>query len=179
MLGVGDQVIIRHFNTFTVTLNLILGSTLFVYLAILWLLGIITFIGTGLASGVIWKVPGIFGFILGEVFVATRISTIKIPIAVIFIIAFLLGVGELIFLVITLIACVSGSSPVPCDSFDVLRLGLLVAGAVIYTLACFVLTGSMLSYNAGVRRKISLLSEERAAQELDEQEAQEADTGLF
>lgn len=170
MLSIGDKAGAERYANFASALFFGAGSLLFVYTAIFWLLGLIDFLGDAIVPGYIWKIPMLAGFIMGLVFVTTRNAGYKWPTMIIFVIALIAAVIETIILVFSALGCLNDTHPIPCSSFDVVFVFVLLAGAAISIVVCFVIVGALFSYQIAVRRKIIISADQLALEEYRAQE---------
>lgn len=170
MLSIGDKAGAERYANFAAALFIGAGSLLFVYTVVLWLLGLIDFLGDAIMPGYIWKIPMLAGFITGVLFVATRNPGFKWPTLIIFSIALIAALIEVILLVFSAIGCLNDTHPIPCSSFDVVIVFVLLVGAVISLIVCFVIASSLFSYQIAVRRKVIIAADQAALDEFRDQE---------
>ena len=170
MLSIGVTEGAKRYANFQTALFLGTGSLLFVYIFVLWLVGFIDFWGDALVSGIVWKIPALLGFVIGVTFVALRNPGLKWPTLIIFVIATIAGVVETILLVFSLLGCIADTHPIPCSTFDIILIGILLAGSVLHVITSYLVAGALFGYQAAVRLAVIMSSSEPGREELARQE---------
>ncbi len=165
----GDEFVIAHRNTYFVGINLGLASVLFGYL-ILFILGLITFLGTELAPGLIWKVPALILLLVGNAWAISMNPTLTIPLLIIHGMALSAAGIELWFLWRIIVGCAEALLTVPCSATDTTIATLLFLLMIFFFLCALFATWSLLEFMRGFQRRRLLSLQEQTRLDFEEQQ---------
>lgn len=173
-LLIGSDHVIANRNTYWLLVNLFMGSVVVTYF-ILYLLGFIGFLGDTIIPGLAWKLPAAMAIFVGNIFAVTMREIFLIPALGLQIIVVIAAGLEAYLLGSSVIGCLTGSSPIPCDSADEVVFVFLGVVMIVYVLSTFYALLSIIEYLRGLNRVLRYVESERGAIEFEDQTFLEED----